>query len=120
MQRCYASGDVETILAHLHAETATEAAQAAAAIAAKSPTSLKVTLRALHEAQSLPSLEACLEQEYRLAMVFMRSHDFREGVRAAVIDKDRHPAWDPRTLADVTAGAIDLFFCIESKQGLLF
>ena len=61
-----------------------------------------MTLRALREARRLGSLPPCLTQEYRIALSLAWEHDFREGVRAAVIDKDRAPRWNPATLAEVT------------------
>ncbi len=92
--------------------------QAAADIARKSPLSLKLALRALRAAPGLGSLEACLEREYRLVMALMPSHDFREGVRAAVVDKDRNPAWSPATLRDVTPQMLDALFAAPDFGGL--
>jgi enoyl-CoA hydratase len=43
-----------------------------------------------------------LAREYRAALEVFRSDDFREGVRAAVIDKDRNPKWSPPRVEDVT------------------
>lgn len=75
----------------------------------KSPTSLKVTLRQLIEGKSM-TLWDCLEMEKKLAMNFMDCHDFYEGLRAVLVDKDRSPNWNPNTLADVTEKDIDRFF----------
>jgi enoyl-CoA hydratase len=46
--------------------------------------------------------------EFRLALRALRGHDFREGVRAALVDKDRAPHWQPSSLAGV--GDLDAFF----------
>lgn len=68
----------------------------------KSPRGMVVTLKLLRLARSASSLEECLVREYRAALEVFRSDDFREGVRAAVIDKDRNPTWSPPRIEDVT------------------
>ena len=100
----------EEILAALDARPEEAAAKAAKAIRRASPTSVKVTLRALREAAALPSLEAALTHELRISVGFTVVPDFVEGVRAQVIDKDRNPQWDPPTLAEVTDELVDRFF----------
>lgn len=68
----------------------------------KSPRGMVVTLKLLRLARTASSLEECLVREYRAALEVFRSDDFREGVRAAVIDKDRNPTWSPSRVEDVT------------------
>lgn len=68
----------------------------------KSPRGMVVTLKLLRLARTASSLEECLAREYRAALEVFRSDDFREGVRAAVIDKDRNPTWSPPRIEDVT------------------
>ena len=68
----------------------------------KSPRGMVVTLKLLRLARAASSLEECLVREYRAALEVFRSDDFREGVRAAVIDKDRNPIWSPPRIEDVT------------------
>jgi len=68
----------------------------------KSPRGMVVTLKLLRLARNASSLEECLVREYRAALEVFRSDDFREGVRAAVIDKDRNPTWSPPRIEDVT------------------
>ncbi|MGY4505916.1 enoyl-CoA hydratase [Bradyrhizobium sp. GM24.11] len=68
----------------------------------KSPRAMVVTLKLLRLARTASSLEECLVREYRAALEVFRSDDFREGVRAAVIDKDRNPTWSPPRIEDVT------------------
>ena len=75
----------------------------------RSPVSLKVTHRYLKEASQLTIREA-LMADYRLACRFLEGHDFREGVRAALIDKDRSPAWEPKRLEDVTSEFVEAYF----------
>jgi enoyl-CoA hydratase len=110
MDECYRHSTMELIVEALNADS-TEAAHAAARdIASKSPSSLKVSLRALRAAETMDSLQQALDQELTLAMGCMRSHDFTEGVRAAIIDKDRTPTWKPATLAEVTDEMVDAYF----------
>jgi enoyl-CoA hydratase len=107
IEQCYRADSAEEVVAQLRAN-GEEASVAADEIVSKSPTSIKVALRALRQARGLPSLERCLEMEYRISTTFLDTPDFIEGVRAAVIDKDRSPHWSPARLEDV--GDIDRFF----------
>ena len=74
---------------------------------AVSPTSLKVVYRALSEGRN-KNLRECLNMEFDIVSEFMRQHDFYEGIRAQLVDKDRNPKWNPSNLADV--GSIDKYF----------
>ncbi|MFC9892152.1 enoyl-CoA hydratase/isomerase family protein [Nocardia sp. NPDC127579] len=107
---CYSADTVEEIVARLQAGGVPEAAQAAADILAKSPVALKVTLRSLRAARALPTLEAVLNEEYRVSIASLSSHDLVEGIRAQVIDKDRNPQWSPAALAEVTDAQVDAYF----------
>jgi enoyl-CoA hydratase len=97
---CYSAIDVEEILRRLYL-CGGDAATAAKNIESNSPTSLKVTLRCLRNARELSNLEQCLEMEYRISCSFLETPDFIEGVRAAIIDKDRSPRWQPSRLEEV-------------------
>jgi enoyl-CoA hydratase len=66
-----------------------------------SPTSLKLTHMAITAAAG-DSLESCLRREYRIVYHIKSGHDFYEGIRALLIDKDRNPIWKPAALGDVT------------------
>ena len=119
IDRCYSADSVEHILAALDAADAPEAADAAASLRRMSPTSLKVTLRALREARALGRLEPCLEQEFRIATAMARpDSDFVEGVRAAIIDKDRAPRWQPATLDAVTETIVGRHFAAHAGAAL--
>ena len=60
-----------------------------------------MALESLRRVRGL-SLEQALEQEYRVGLRFLAGPDFREGIRAQVVDKDRNPHWKPATLAEVS------------------
>ncbi|MBC7441077.1 MAG: enoyl-CoA hydratase/isomerase family protein [Ramlibacter sp.] len=110
IDRCYAFDDVRQILAALERSSAAAAHAAATLIRTKSPTALAVTLASLRRARALPSLEAVLEQEYRVSLRFLEGTELQEGIRAQVIDKDRRPRWSPPTLDEVTADAVTAYF----------
>lgn len=101
IDRAFGHDRVEDILAALEADGSASALDARDVVRAKSPTSLKLALRLLRIGSSAATLEECLEREFAAARVLVQRHDFYEGVRAAIIDKDRNPRWCPATLADV-------------------
>ncbi|MBC9882482.1 enoyl-CoA hydratase/isomerase family protein [Bradyrhizobium sp. INPA01-394B] len=86
----------------------------------KSPRGMVVTLKLLRLARSASSLEECLVREYRAALEVFRSDDFREGVRAAVIDKDRNPTWSPPRIEDVTPAMLVPYFAEIGADELKF
>ena len=109
IDRCFAGDEVEAILGALEREGSEWAQEMRTTILQKSPTSLKVTLRALRKAAAL-DFEACMRMEYRLVRHFMGGFDFFEGVRAVIIDKDNKPRWKPANVADVTPAMVDPYF----------
>jgi enoyl-CoA hydratase len=56
------------------------------------------------------SLEECLEREFSATRRTLKEKDFYEGIRAAVIDKDRNPRWEPPSLGEVSSADVDRFF----------
>ncbi len=86
----------------------------------KSPRGMVVTLKLLRLARASSSLEQCLVREYRAALQVFASDDFREGVRAAVIDKDRNPRWSPPRIEDVTPEMVAPYFAEIGADELVF
>jgi len=86
----------------------------------KSPRGMVVTLKLLRLARTARSLEECLVREYRAALEVFASDDFREGVRAAVIDKDRSPKWSPPRIEDVTTAMVAPYFAEIGADELKF
>ena len=86
----------------------------------KSPRGMVVALKLLRLARGSSSLEQCLVREYRAALEVFGSDDFREGVRAAVIDKDRNPRWSPARIEDVTPEMVAPYFAEIGADELVF
>lgn len=107
---CYAGDTVEDIVAALRGHDAPDAKAAADLIGTRSPVSLAVTLEAVRRAAKLDTLEDVLRQEYRTSCASVRSHDFVEGIRAQLVDKDRNPQWSPASLAAVTDADVEAYF----------
>lgn len=106
IERVFAARDMGAILDALRQDASPFAAETLALLDAKSPTSLVLTLHRLHEALDLPDLEACLDRDYAADAAILQGCDFYEGVRAAVIEKDRNPVWRPASLSDVDRAAL--------------
>jgi len=119
IDRCFAGDSVEAVLSALEIEGGNWARDTATALRRKSPTALKVAFRQLRQAAAL-DFDSAMVVEYRLARHFMAGHDFFEGVRAAVIDKDRRPAWRPASLAGVGVDVVDSYFAPAAGPDLDF
>jgi enoyl-CoA hydratase len=113
--------DVEGILAALDREAVSRSADAgwasatSALIRGKSPTSLKIALAQLRRAKHW-SFAECMKAEFRIVSRIIEGHDFYEGVRAVIIDKDNIPRWKPATLAEVTAADVDRYFAPLAEE----
>ncbi|HEV7437114.1 MAG TPA: enoyl-CoA hydratase/isomerase family protein [Pseudorhizobium sp.] len=118
IDRCFTHDSVEQIIAALKSEDDDFARRALETILKRSPTSLKLTLRLLRDGRNSSGLVECLEREFGAGTEILRHHDFYEGVRAAIIDKDRNPKWSPPTLDKVTAEDIAPY--VEGRHGTLF
>ncbi len=110
IDECFAGESVTDILDALRGHGAGPANDAADVIASRSPIALSVTLESIRRAARLETLEDVLIQEYRVSCASARSHDFVEGIRAQLVDKDRNPAWSPADLSAVTANDIESYF----------
>tara|TARA_Y100001970_G_scaffold57308_1_gene72596 strand:- start:139 stop:1182 length:1044 start_codon:yes stop_codon:yes gene_type:complete len=85
----------------------------------KSPTSLNITFRQIKNGSEL-NFEDCMKMEFRMVTKVMNDHDFYEGVRALIIDKDNNPAWKPETVEEVSDEEIDEFFKYLEDNELKF
>ncbi|XP_068101038.1 3-hydroxyisobutyryl-CoA hydrolase, mitochondrial isoform X2 [Hyperolius riggenbachi] len=113
----FTANSVEDIFGKLKKDGSPFAQQQLEVLSKMSPTSLKMTFRQLKLGSTL-TLQDVLIMEYRLSQACMRGHDFYEGVRAVLIDKDQNPKWKPRRLEDVTNEYLDSCFASLGSNDL--
>jgi enoyl-CoA hydratase len=116
----FAFDRMEDIVAALKRDGSEFAQSTLKTLGEKSPRGMVVTLKLLRLARKAATLEECLVREYRAALEVFRSDDFREGVRAAVIDKDRNPKWSPPRIEDVTPAMVEPYFAEIGADELKF
>ena len=116
----FAHDRMEDIVAALQRDGSDFAQATLKTLSEKSPRGMVVTLKLLRLARTARSLEECLVREYRAALEVFASDDFREGVRAAVIDKDRNPKWSPPRIEDVTPAMVAPYFAEIGADELKF
>ena len=109
IDRCFVFDMVEEIMTALENSGDSWALQVRKVMGTKSPLSMKISLAHLRRTKTM-SFDEILEQDYVLVQHFMRRGEFFEGVRAAVIDKDRRPRWNPARLGDVSDEMVESFF----------
>jgi enoyl-CoA hydratase len=121
IDRLFAGAGIENILAALERAAkaggadAEWAAKLAATIRAKSPISLRIALEQMRRGKDWP-FEECMKAEFRIVSRIIREHDFYEGVRAVIVDKDNKPRWRPATLAEVTASIVEAHFAPLAEE----
>lgn len=119
INRCFAATSVEAIFAALEADGGAFAAETLATLRTRSPTSLKVTVEALRRGAAL-SFDEAMVMEYRLSQACMAGHDFYEGIRALLIEKDNAPKWSPESLEGVTPDLVERHFAPLGDRDLTF
>lgn len=108
--RLFASDRLEDILAALESDDSEWAQTELGTLRTKSPLSCKVSLRLMAQGAKRTNFADEMQAEYALAGRVVRTHDFREGVRALLIDKTGDPQWDPATPEEVTDEMLDVLF----------
>jgi enoyl-CoA hydratase/carnithine racemase len=115
IDRLFAGDHVEDILAALDREAAFGRGDAdwpgktAATIRTKSPLSLKLALAQVRRGKTM-DFETCMRTEFRIVSRVIHGHDFYEGVRAVIVDKDNKPRWQPARLAEVSEAEVERHF----------
>ena len=105
----FSKGSVEEITCGLEEQDSDWSNRTLAILKQKSPTSLKVTLKAINLARGL-TFDECMAQEYRIVLQIMKGRDFYEGTRALIIEKDGQPNWKPAQLGYITDEIVEAHF----------
>ncbi len=133
IDRLFAGDDAAAIVARLEAESgdfADWAQSTAAGMRGKSPTSMAIALHQVRIGGFLPlyngeeagaggslSFEECMRIEFRIVSRILEEHDFYEGVRSVLIDRDNAPDWQPATFEAIAPGAIEAHFTTVPARG---
>ena len=110
IDRLFAGDSVQAIADALSADDGDWAREQGHVLSKKSPHSMAVAFRQLREGAALAGFAQNMAMEFRIGARAVHSHDFLEGVRALIVDKDNAPHWRPATLAEVTPATLDAVF----------
>ena len=119
IDRCFASDDVAEVFAALAADGSDWAQKTLAKLTAMSPLSLLVTEEEMRRGAEM-SFDDCMTMEYRLSQAFMAGHDFHEGIRALLIDKDKAPKWQHGSIHEVSPAEVEAYFAPLGDRDLIF
>ncbi len=109
IDQCFRGTSVEDILAKLDGNGGEWASKTTSTMLTKSPTSSKIAYRQVRDG-ARNDFEECMRIEYRMVNRIFTAHDFFEGIRAVVVDKDQSPKWQPGALHDVSDEAVAAYF----------
>ena len=110
IDRLFASDRLEDVYAALETDGSDWAQKELATLKTKSPQTMKVALRLLKEGAEMHSFADEMAREYAVGAHVVQRHDFLEGVRAVIVDKDNAPRWNPPTPEGVSEELIDSIF----------
>ena len=110
IDRLFASDQLEGIYAALSDDSGDWAMETLDTLKTKSPQTMKVSLRLLADGAQMANFADEMRQEYAVGCRVVQRHDFLEGVRAVIVDKDNAPRWNPDTPEGVTGHRIDTIF----------
>jgi enoyl-CoA hydratase len=108
LDQCFAADGLDAIFARLEAEPGGFGAAQLAELSRKSPMSLALTFAQLRRGRGL-SIEDALRLEYRIVNRVLAGHDFAEGVRALLIDKDQRPQWQHADPVSIPADEVEAY-----------
>jgi enoyl-CoA hydratase len=116
----FAGHDLAEVMASLeaHADSAF-ACDTLATLRRVSPTSLALALRQMRAGADL-SLTQALQLEFRIVSRICRAHDFYEGVRALIVDKDNRPVWTPTRIEDLPVDVTNAYTAPLGADELTF
>jgi enoyl-CoA hydratase len=115
IDRHFSADSLDGIIASLKSDGGDWARQCLATLSTKSPTSLRITFLQLRAGSAL-GFEDAMRLEYRIACRIFQGHDFFEGIRAVVIDKDLAPRWRPAALAGLRDEDVAGYFAPLAKE----
>jgi len=124
IDRLFAADSVEEIVAAVAREAGSGSADAAwaagtaASMRAKSPLSLKIALAQMRRGANW-DFDTCMGAEFRIVSRIIEGHDFYEGVRAVIVDKDNRPRWQPAKLAEVSRAQVERYFAARDGDELV-
>jgi enoyl-CoA hydratase len=110
IDRMFGGDGIEAILAALEAADTDWAREQLKVLAGKSPQTLKVAFRQLALGRRAKSFAENMTMEYRIGARVVQRHDFLEGVRAVIVEKDNAPKWNPATVSAVSEAMLDEIF----------
>ena len=116
IDHAFSGKSVEAVFQVLKEDGSSWAREQLAVLETKSPQAMKVAFRQLRQGRDMSSFKDEMAVEYRIAARVCRLHDFQEGVRAVIIDKDNAPRWNPPTLGGVGDARLDDIFA-EMPEG---
>jgi enoyl-CoA hydratase len=119
IDRCFGQPSLDQVVRALEAEGTAWADETLDALSKRSPSSMKLAFAALQRGRHL-DFDSCITMEYRLSQALMAAHDFYEGIRAVLVDKDQSPQWDPPRIEDVDDDTVERAFQSLGERDLVF
>ena len=116
----FENASLKAIVSHLQASDHALAQEAADAIRRNSPLSMACTCEVIRTVRDTPEIQFALTQEYRVTSRSMEHGDFLEGIRAAIIDKDRQPVWRHADPEEVTQADIERLLAPREDEALIW
>jgi enoyl-CoA hydratase len=112
IERLFGQPSLEDVFAALETDGSDWAKAQLASLATKSPQTMKVAFRQLAIGGKLTSFADNMAMEYRIGARVVHKHDFIEGVRAVIVDKDNAPRWNPADIGGVAEADLDAIFAL--------
>ncbi len=110
---------LEALMSALEADQGEFAKATLKTLSRMSPISLRLTFEQMQKGHQL-DFDDNMKMEFRMVCRVLAGHDFYEGVRAVVIDKDQAPKWQPATLDDVSDEMVQAYFESLGDNELIF
>ena len=118
IDQLFGADSVETIISDLSKDNTAFALETLEQLDRMSPTSLQITAKQITDNPDISARDALI-LEYRMMAHVLMNHDFYEGIRAALIDKDRTPRWSPKKLTKVMPADVDAYFASLGEHELV-